>query len=160
MSERMPPAEPAAAVRRTWWWRRRPPAGHTRFARCVWWAGHVQLPIAVLLLLVCLPVLVASSMPGVVFPGWFGAAGAGIPAWIGLAMAGPFAISGRMLRATSDWRLYWGPPLGARLPVRLLGVAATVLGIAALSVLLTIAAAYVILFVATTVGAFARLGAA
>lgn len=150
MSERMPPAGPATpapAVRREWWWQRRPPAGHTRFARGVWWAGHVQLPIAAVLLVVCLPALVVTSLPGA------SGAGAAALAWMGLAMAGPFAVSGAMLRAGSDWRLYWAPPVGARLPGRLLGLAASVLGIATLSVFLTIVAVYVLFFVAASVGA-------
>jgi hypothetical protein len=152
----MPPAEPAEDERRQWWWQRRPPADHSSFARGVWWAGHLQLPIALALLAVCLPLLVAASVPGQFLAGWFEGSGAGGFAWFGLAMSGPFALSGRMLRASSEWRIYWDPPTGARLPARLLGLGATVTGIAALSVFLTVVAVYVIFLVAAMISAFSR----
>ncbi|HEX6954868.1 MAG TPA: hypothetical protein VF156_08305 [Agromyces sp.] len=148
MSERMPPAEPVpsrgtspnAEPSLEWWWRRRPPAGHTRFARGVWWAGHLQLPIALGLLVVCLPLHLAGPGP------WSESGGS---AWLGLSMAGPFALSGTMLRASSNWRHYWGPPIGGGLVRRILGLAVTVAAIAAVSIVLTVVAAYVNLFSAS-----------
>lgn len=136
MSERMPPAEPAPAVRRQWWWQRRPPADHTRFAQGVWWAGHVQLPLAIALLVVCLPVLITGGGPWGADSGW---------AWLGLSMSGPLALSGVMLRASSTWRTYWAPPVGGG-PIRRIAVlAATVLGIAVVAIVLTILVAYLLL---------------
>ncbi|MGR2752796.1 hypothetical protein [Agromyces arachidis] len=145
---------PHRAPRRRWWWRRRPPASHTRFARGVWWAGHLQLPISLVLFVVCLPLLVATTEPalGFDFPAWFGVVGTGVDvAWIGLAMAGPFALSGLMLRASSHQDLYAEPPVGGRLIARVLGLAATVAGIAVVSILLTIVAAYLLLFIFSAV---------
>jgi hypothetical protein len=153
----MPQAEPALAepampvTPGQWWWRRRPPVGHTRFARGVWWAGHVQLPIALALLVVCAPLLAF---------GWASWSGGSAWGWLGLSMSGPFALSGLMLRASSDWRLYWEPPLGGWHMRRILGLTATVAGIAALSVILTIVAAYAIFFIAASVSAFGRLNGA
>lgn len=132
----MPPAEPTPAVRRRWWWRRRPPAGHTAFARGVWWAGHVQLPIAVVILAVCAPELIAGGGPWSVDSGW---------AWLGLSMSGPFALSGTMLRASSSWRTYWAPPVGGGPARRIAVLVATVLGIAVVSIVLTILVAYLLL---------------
>lgn len=132
----MPPAEPAPAVRRQWWWQRRPPADHTRFARGVWWAGHAQLPIALALLVVCAPQLIVGGGPWSAGSGW---------AWLGLSMSGPFALSGMMLRASSSWRTYWAPPVGGGLLRRIAVLAATVLGIAVVSIVLTILAAYLFL---------------
>lgn len=151
MTERMLPAEPAPAVRRQWWWQRRPPAGHTRFARGVWWAGHVQLPIGSTLFVVCAPLLMLS---------WASWSSITTPAWLGLSMSGPFILSGLMLRASSDWRVYWAPPIGGGPVRRIADLAATIAAIAALSIILTATAAYVIFFVAATVGALSRLGAA
>ncbi|WP_353814822.1 hypothetical protein [Agromyces sp. SYSU T00266] len=108
----------------------------------------MQLPISLALFAVCLPVLLAVTRPalGFAFPSWFSVdTSAGGPAWIGLAMAGPFALSGLMLRATSHWRLYWDEPVGGGLAARLLGLVATIVGIAVVSILLTIAAAFLIL---------------
>lgn len=139
MSERMPPAEPAGpavAVRRPWWWRRRPPAGRTRFARGVWWAGHLQLPIALVLLAVCAAELIAGGGPWSADSGW---------AWLGLSMSGPLALSGTMLRASSTWRTYWAPPVGGGRMRRIAVLAATVLGIAVVSIVLTILVAYLLL---------------
>lgn len=166
MSERMPPAEPAPPVESAepaepvpspgaspraeptleWWWRRRPPAGHTRFARGVWWAGHVQLPIALLLLVVCAPVLIAGGGPWGADSGW---------GWLGLSMSGPFVLSGVMLRASSSWRTYWAPPVGGGPVLRIAVLAATVLGIAVVSIVLTIFVAYLLLLFPPSAGMFA-----
>ena len=155
MSERMSPAEShVAAARREWWWRRRPPASHTRFARRVWWAGHVQLLIAFVLLLVCLPLFaVGLNLP----PSEQAAAGGAAPffarvgqVWIallGLAMSGPFALSGVMLRGSGSWPLYEDPPIGGGPVRRVLGLIATIAGIAVLSIMLTVFVAYFLLHV-------------
>lgn len=140
-SEASPQAD---AGRPPWWWRRRPPVGHTRFARAVWWAGHVQLPMAFVLLVVCLPTFIGSAAPGATFGGY---------AWLGLAMAWPFAVSGVMLRASSEWRLYWPPPLGGGPVKRTIGLGMTVTGIAILSIVLTVVVAYVLLFVGQGIAA-------
>lgn len=132
-----------AAARSTgWWWQRRPTPGQSRFGRAVWWAGHVQLPIALVLVLVCLPGYLAGAASGAPFPG---------SPWIGLAMAGPFAMSGLMLRASSEWQLYWEGPLGGGLVQRIAALVATVAGIAALSIALTVFAAYLLLLVGSAI---------
>ena len=99
----------------------------------------MQLPIALVLLVVCLPVYVA----GVIEPSTDAA-----PGWIGLAMAGPFALSGLMLRASSSWQIYWDGPAGSGPVTRTIALIATVSGIAALSIALTVVAAYVLFFLA------------
>jgi hypothetical protein len=139
----MPPAEPALAVRRQWWWQRRPPADHTRFAKGVWWAGHVQLPIALALLVVCAPVLITGGGPWGADSGW---------AWLVLSMSGPFALSGTMLRASSSWRTYWAPPVGGGLMRRIAVLAATVAGIAIVSIVLTTLVAYLLLIFSPSAG--------
>jgi hypothetical protein len=136
-----PPWSPSSAASGTDaapppWWRRRPPADHDRLARGVWWAGHVQLFIAVALLVVCgflVVVGIARHDQGLSL------------SVLGLAMAGPFAVSGKMLRASSGWRLYWGRTERTNVAPRILGLAATVIGIAIVSILATIVIAYLLL---------------
>jgi hypothetical protein len=156
MSERMPPAEPALPVApRQWWWRRRPPVDHTRFARGVWWAGHVQLVVAAGLLLVCLPLfavgLAAPPPADAVPPGpgtfWMRVETVWIPL-LGVAMSGPFVLSGLMLRTNSEWGLYRRPQtVGGRL-LRVAGLAGTVVGIAVVSILITVFLVYLLFHVA------------
>lgn len=102
----------------------------------------MQLPIALALLLTCLPGYVAAAASGSPFTG--------LP-WLGLAMAGPFAMSGLMLRASSEWQLYWQGPLGGGVVQRIAALVATVAGIAALSIALTVFAAYLLLFVGSAI---------
>ena len=101
----------------------------------------MQLPIALGLLVVCLPVfIVGATAPSIAMPGW-----------IGLAMAGPFAVSGLSLRASASWQIYWEGPLGSGPITRTVALIATVAGIAALSIALTFVAAYVLFFVAAAI---------
>ncbi|RXZ48322.1 hypothetical protein [Agromyces binzhouensis] len=118
------------------WWRRRPPADHDRLARGIWWAGHVQLFIALGLLIVCGAIVVvgiARNDQGLSL------------SVLGLAMAGPFAASGVMLRASSGWRRYWGRTDRRNWAPRVLVLAATVVGIAIVSIVATIVIAYLLL---------------
>ncbi|MGR2752798.1 hypothetical protein [Agromyces arachidis] len=118
------------------WWRERPPRGLSRFGRAVWWAGHVQLPLALALLLTCLPIFVANAT----LPRFAGAA------WLGLAMSAPFAVSGLMLRSSSEWQVYREGPAGSGAITRTVALVATVAGIAVLSIALTIFAGYLLFF--------------
>lgn len=151
MTERMPPAEPAPDDRRQRWWQRRPPADHTEFARGVWWAGHVQLFVAAALVVVCLPLFVGGL---VVLPGDSAGSSAATlsklagelqEVILGLAMAGPFALSGKMLRASSGWTLYRRRPIGGGILRRLVGLVASIAGIALISVVLTAGAVWALI---------------
>jgi hypothetical protein len=146
MSERMSLEASVPAVRRQWWWQRRPPADRSRFARGVWWAGHVQLPIALVLLVVCAPALVIGGGPWGAGSGW---------ASLGLSMSGPFALSGTMLRASSSWRTFWAPPVGGGLVRRIAVLAVTVAGIAVVSIVLTALVVYLMLIFSPPAGTVA-----
>ena len=147
----MPPAEPAEDERRQWWWQRRPPADHAAFARGVWWAGHLQLFVASALLLVCLPLFVGGVAANSGDSAGSSAAvlsrrvGEVQEVMLGLAMAGPFALSGRMLRASSGWRVYSRKSIGGGPLRRFLALSSTVVGIALLSVVLTAGAVWALL---------------
>lgn len=156
MSERMPPAEPAEADRPRWW-KLRPPAGHGDVARGVWWTGQLQLFVALALVLVCLPLFVIGlAVPWEPAPGWYPDSfrkllAAVWPVLLGLAMAGPFALSGRMLRASSGLAVYRRKPAGGGFFRRLLALAMTVTGIALVSVALTACAVWALVGVVATV---------
>ena len=139
----MAPAEPDEDERRQWWWQRRPPADHAPFARGVWWAGHVQLFVAAALVLVCAPLFVIGVAASADDSAGSSAAllsrrlGEVQGAILGLAMAGPFVLSGKMLRASSGWRVYSRKSIGGGPLRRFLALASTVVGIALLSIVLT-----------------------
>ncbi|MGR0320718.1 hypothetical protein [Agromyces sp. ZXT2-3] len=129
-------ADPVTDAARRPWWRRRPPADHDRLARGIWWAGHVQLFIALALLVGCGALVIAGIARG----------DQGLSfSVLGLAMAGPFAMSGRMLRASSAWRTYWGPTDRRNWAPRAAVLVATVVGIAILSIVATTVIAYLML---------------
>ncbi|WP_400996776.1 hypothetical protein [Agromyces sp. GXQ0307] len=118
------------------WWRRRPPADHDRLARGIWWTGHVQLFIALALLVGCGALVIVGIVRG----------DQGLSmSVLGLAMAGPFALSGRMLRASSGWRTYWGPTDRRNWAPRAAMLVATVVGIAIVSIAATTVIAYLLL---------------
>jgi|GEM_PF-1319240 len=129
-------ADPAMDAARPRWWRRRPPADHDRLARGIWWAGHVQLFISLALLVGCGAIVMVGAVRG--------EQGLSLSV-LGVAMAAPFAASGRMLRASSSWRLYWGSTDRRNWASRVLALAATVAGIAVLSIIATTVIAYLLL---------------
>ncbi|GAA2035689.1 hypothetical protein GCM10009819_20250 [Agromyces tropicus] len=122
----------------------------------MWWAGHVQLPIAVALAIAWTPVFLigATSPPGGISagPGILGVQSPGFwPSLLGLGMAGPFALSGLMLRAHADAPAYRAEPIGDGLLRRLLLLTAAVVGIAVISIALTVVAVLLLLQVGSWV---------
>ncbi|GAA2037569.1 hypothetical protein GCM10009819_22770 [Agromyces tropicus] len=85
---------PASATERVRvrWYRRRPPAGLGRSDRIVWWCGHAQLFLAAALL----PIGLVLVLPARPIEAPFAVVLVGLAM---IALAGPVAISGRLLRA-------------------------------------------------------------
>ncbi|WP_430647444.1 hypothetical protein [Agromyces sp. GXS1127] len=131
-----PTGAPATDAAPTPWWRRRPPRDHDRLARGIWWAGHVQFFIAIALLVGCGALVIVGVVRG--------DQGLSLSV-LGVAMAVPFALSGRMLRASSGWRTYRGPTDRSNWASRAAVLVATVVGIAFVSIIATTVIAYLLL---------------
>lgn len=85
----MPPDRPSTRGAVRPWFRRRPPADLDPFRRRAWWVGHGQVFVAVGVLAAG---LIAFLVAAAARPGWlyFGV--------LLVAMAGPFVLSGTLLR--------------------------------------------------------------